>query len=102
MQRLTIGRALLRPQPLLLMDEVTAAIDPLAEEALTRRLIDRCHLEKTCLVFATHRLQQLAFFDEIWFCDSDTLQTYSSLDEMLQHERIARFILDSTNPAPKV
>ncbi|MCX6130572.1 MAG: ATP-binding cassette domain-containing protein, partial [Proteobacteria bacterium] len=92
MQRLTIARALLREQPLLLMDEVTAAIDPLAEEALTRRLIERAHAENICLLFVTHRLQQLAYFDEIWFCEAGVLQIYRSVADMMHEPRLVRFI----------
>jgi subfamily B ATP-binding cassette protein MsbA len=92
MQRLTIARALLRPQPLLIMDEVTAAIDPLAEEAITRRLIERCHQNKLCLLFVTHRLQQLPFFDEIWFVEAGTVRKFDSYDHLFQDSRLRRFI----------
>ncbi len=94
LQRLTIARAMLRPQPLLLMDEVTAAIDPLAEEAITLRLIKRCHHENLSLLFVTHRLQQLPFFDEIWFVEAGILRVFTSYSELLKNERTQRFIQD--------
>jgi subfamily B ATP-binding cassette protein MsbA len=98
MQRLTIARALLRPQPLLLLDEVTAAIDPLAEEAITRRLIERCQAKKLCLLFVTHRLQQLPYFDEIWFVEAGTLRKFASYNHLFQDSRIHRFIDDQHSP----
>lgn len=98
MQRLTIARALLRPQPLLLMDEVTAAIDPLAEEAITRRLIERCQQKKLCLLFVTHRLQQLPYFDEIWFVEAGTVRKFASYNHLFQDSRIHRFIDDQHSP----
>ncbi len=98
MQRLTIARAMLRPQPLLLMDEVTAAIDPLAEEAITRRLIERCQQSKLCLLFVTHRLQQLPYFDEIWFVEAGTVRKFASYNHLFQDSRIHRFIDDQHSP----
>ncbi len=98
MQRLTIARAMLRPQPLLLMDEVTAAIDPLAEEAITRRLIERCQQNKLCLLFVTHRLQQLPYFDEIWFVEAGTVRKFASYNHLFQDSRIHRFIDDQHSP----
>ncbi|HYX36695.1 MAG TPA: ABC transporter ATP-binding protein [Oligoflexus sp.] len=98
MQRLTIARAMLRPQPLLLMDEVTAAIDPLAEEAITRRLIERCHQNNLCLLFVTHRLQQLPFFDEIWFVEAGIVRKFESYNHLFQDSRIHRFIDDQHSP----
>ncbi|WP_176736659.1 ABC transporter transmembrane domain-containing protein [Oligoflexus tunisiensis] len=98
MQRLTIARAMLRPQPLLLMDEVTAAIDPLAEEAITRRLIERCQQSKLCMLFVTHRLQQLPYFDEIWFVEAGTLRKFESYNHLFQDSRIHRFIDDQHSP----
>ncbi|HET9239661.1 MAG TPA: ABC transporter ATP-binding protein [Oligoflexus sp.] len=98
MQRLTIARAMLRPQPLLLMDEVTAAIDPLAEEAITRRVIERCHEKNLCLLFVTHRLQQLPYFDEIWFVEAGTVRKFASYNHLFQDSRIHRFIDDQHSP----
>ncbi len=91
LQRLTIARALLRPQSLLLLDEVTAAIDPLAEEIFIERLLGRVRTQALALLFVTHRLKHIHLFDEVWFCESGLLTAYQG-EEWTQSERVQSFL----------
>ena len=52
-QRLSIARAMLRDSPILLLDEVTSALDEQTEERVLDNIIRHCP-NKTCIV-ATHR-----------------------------------------------
>ncbi len=52
-QRLSIARAMLRDSPILLLDEVTSALDEQTEERVLENIIRFCP-NKTCIV-ATHR-----------------------------------------------
>ena len=52
-QRLSIARAMLRDSPILLLDEVTSALDEQTEERVLDNIIRYCP-NKTCIV-ATHR-----------------------------------------------
>lgn len=92
LQRLTIARALLRPHAYLLMDEVTSAIDPIAEAQLTRRLIERAHSRSQGLLFVTHRMSQLRLFDEVWFCEAGQVQVFRQGANFAEDPRIARFL----------
>lgn len=92
MQRLTIARALLRQTQILLFDEVTSAIDPLAEEELTRKLIRRCQEESRFLFFITHRMSQLEYFDQVWFIEKGVVQAFPSPKLWQNDERIQAFI----------
>ncbi|RXZ82648.1 ATP-binding cassette domain-containing protein [Paenibacillaceae bacterium] len=63
-QRIAIARALLRNPELLLLDEVTAALDP-AAEAEINTLIQQIRHHKT-IVTVTHRLASVAHADKIY------------------------------------
>lgn len=96
MQRLTIARGLLRPHPLLLMDEVTSAIDAAAEEQLTRGILQRTKNESRTLLYVTHRLSQLELFDQLWFCEGGRVQIFKDAKEWQKSDRVQRF-LDEQN-----
>lgn len=96
MQRLTIARGLLRPHPLLLMDEVTSAIDAAAEEQLTRGFLERTKKESRILLYVTHRLSQLELFDQVWFCEGGRVRIFKDAKEWQKSDRVQRF-LDEEN-----
>lgn len=97
MQRLTIARGMLRPHSLVLMDEVTSAIDPAAEESITKKLLERCQDEGRILLYVTHRLSQLRNFDQLWFCEKGQVLVFDSPNEWQKNERVQRFIEAEAN-----
>ena len=66
-QRVSIARALLKPAPILLFDEVTSALDAANEAAITASLRS-LHGSATLLVI-THRIETTADADLILFVD---------------------------------
>ncbi len=92
LQRLTIARALLRPETYLLMDEVTSAIDPVAEGQITKKLIERARDKRQGLIFVTHRLSQLELFDEVWFCESGKVRVFRDVSSWSTDPRIIAFL----------
>jgi len=66
-QRLQLARALLRPAPVLILDEPTAALDPETEAALVRT-VRRLGRDRIVLV-VTHRLSTAAEADQILFLE---------------------------------
>ncbi len=82
-QRLSIARAMLRDSPILLLDEVTSALDKQTEERVLDNIILRCP-NKTCIV-ATHRPSVLKRCKRIYRITNKTIEEVdlSAAEEVL-------------------
>ena len=83
-QKITIARALLKDNSCVVLDEPTAALDPLAEMELYRQ-INRLAGEKSC-VFITHRLAGVRFSDRILYFENGRIAEQGTCQELLQKE----------------
>jgi ATP-binding cassette subfamily B protein IrtB len=80
-QRVSIARALLKDAPVVLLDEVTSALDP-ANEAAVHAGIDRLLRDRT-VVMVAHRLQTVRRADEIAFLAGGRVVERGSHEELL-------------------
>lgn len=67
-QRLMLARALYKDAPILILDEPTAALDPIAESELYEEYSRLC--EEKISVFISHRLSSTRFCDRILFLEN--------------------------------
>ena len=81
-QKLAMVRAAYKAAPIFLLDEPTAAIDPLAELSYFNQLRDVA-ASKTAL-FITHRMASAKFADTILVMDKGEIVEQGSFDELLQ------------------
>ena len=80
-QRLMLARALYKDGPILILDEPTAALDPLAESDLYQKYNDMT-AGKTSL-FISHRLASTRFCDRILFLENGAVTEEGTHEELL-------------------
>ncbi|REE97525.1 ABC transporter ATP-binding protein [Thermomonospora umbrina] len=99
-QRVSIARALLKDAPIVLLDEVTSALDPV-NEAAVHDGIERLMAGRT-VVMVAHRLRTVRRADRIAFLDHGRIVEEGEHDELLlRGGRYAEFwnaSLTSTSP----
>ena len=81
-QRLAIARALLKNAPMLLLDEVTANLDPLTEREILQTV--RTLLPGRTTILITHRLVGLEMADEILLLQAGKIKERGTHAELLQ------------------
>ncbi|MFI6772606.1 ABC transporter ATP-binding protein [Nocardia sp. NPDC050412] len=89
-QRVSIARALLKNAPIVLLDEVTSALDPV-NEAAVHEGIERLMAGRT-VVLVAHRLRTVQRADRIVFLDGGRIVEQGTHDELLHRAgRYAEF-----------
>lgn len=81
-QRLCIARGVLRDTPILILDEPTAALDPVTEQELIEALNETSE-NKLVLVIA-HRLSTIRQADRVVFLEDGEVQDIGSHDELME------------------
>lgn len=83
MQKLMLARALYKDAPLIILDEPTAALDPIAENQMYLRYDDLTK-NKTA-VYISHRLSSTRFCDRIIYLDNGKIIESGSHDELMAY-----------------
>ncbi|MFC9947392.1 ABC transporter ATP-binding protein [Streptomyces pratensis] len=97
-QRVSIARALLKNAPIVLLDEVTSALDPV-NEAAVHEGIERLMAGRT-VVMVAHRMRTVQRADRVVFLDGGRVVEEGSHDELLRRGgRYAEFWNISMAPA---
>ena len=96
-QRVSIARALLKDAPIVVLDEVTSALDPV-NEAAVHEGVERLMAGRT-VVMVAHRMRTVRRADRVVFLDGGRIVEEGSHDELLRHGgRYAEFWDLSTTP----
>ena len=80
-QRLMLTRALYKDAPLLILDEPTAALDPIAESQLYEHYNELSHRRTS--VYISHRLASTRFCDRIILIDNKTIAEEGTHDTLI-------------------
>ena len=81
-QKLWMARALYKNAPMLLLDEPTAALDPLAEQQIYQKYMEM--VEGRTSLFISHRLASTRFCDRILLLEDGTIIEQGTHDELIR------------------
>lgn len=81
LQKLAIARAFSNNRPIVILDEPSSALDPIAEFKMFERFKD-IHKNKT-LIYVTHRISSSILADTICFFEDGTIVEKGSHDELM-------------------
>jgi len=87
-QKLAIARLRYRNTPVMVLDEPTSNIDPLAEFELLEKIT--ATKEGKIIVLITHRLHNLKFADHVYLLDEGKVQAEGSLQTLLETSQAFR------------
>ena len=80
-QKTAISRALYRNAPIVILDEPTAALDPVAEYDIYRQF--NSLVGGKTAIYISHRLSSCKFCDKIAVFAEDTIKEYGTHDELV-------------------
>lgn len=81
-QKVALARALYKDAPILVLDEPTAALDPIAEHELYEQF-DRLTKGKTA-IYISHRLASTRFCDKIILLDKGSIKEYGTHEQLMK------------------
>ena len=85
-QKVAIARALYRDAPIVILDEPTAALDPVAEYEIYNRFNDL--ISNKTAIYISHRLSSCKFCDKIIVIGDRTIKEMGTHDELLKKKGI--------------
>lgn len=85
-QRISIARALLKDAPILLLDEVTASVDPIAQYEIQQALSKLA--QGRTVVMIAHRLNTIRYAEQIIVLDQGRIVGCGKHDDLLQHNQL--------------
>ena len=83
-QKLSIARALYKDSPIVILDEPTAALDPVAEYEIYRQF--NGFVESKTAIYISHRLSSCRFCDRIAVFSGNNIAEYGTHDELVSIE----------------
>ena len=81
LQKLALARALYKNAPIIVLDEPTAALDPIAEREIYERYAELT--EGRTSIYISHRLASTRFCDRILFLDNHGIAEQGSHEELM-------------------
>lgn len=92
-QKVAISRALYRDSPLVILDEPTAALDPLAESEVYENFNDMTK-DKTS-IFISHRMSSSKFSDKILLLNDGKIEAFDSHENLMKSHNLYRDLFNA-------
>jgi ATP-binding cassette subfamily B protein len=93
-QRLSIARAFLKDAPIIILDEIAAALDVDNENKIQDSL-NKLTKDKTVLIIS-HRLKSIQNVDKIVVIDGGKVESEGKHEELLKTSRVYKDLIDKT------
>lgn len=82
-QKVAIARVFVRPYDLIIMDEPSSALDPVAEYELNHSILNAADSRDRTVIFISHRLSTTRFADRIFLFSDGELSEQGSHDDLI-------------------
>lgn len=92
-QKLAIARAMLKRSDLLILDEPTAALDPLAESEVYRHF--SALTEGRTAIFISHRMSSSVFCDKILVIDQGRVSAFDTHQNLMAGDNLYRLLFEA-------
>ncbi|MGL6173556.1 MAG: ABC transporter ATP-binding protein [Cellulosilyticaceae bacterium] len=83
-QKLSFARAYISNAPMLILDEVSSALDPVAEHEMNEMIMNK--VEDKTVIFISHRLTSAKMADKIYMLEKGTVVESGNHQELMQQE----------------
>ena len=83
-QKIAIARVFVRPYELIIMDEPSSALDPVAEYELNHSILNAADRQDRTVIFISHRLSTTRFADRILLFANGCLRESGSHDRLME------------------
>lgn len=87
-QKIAIARAFAKKSPIVILDEPSSALDPIAEYKMFKTVNRLCEGENTLSVIVSHRLSSAAMCDRLFVFEKGELKETGTHEELLRHNGI--------------
>lgn len=87
-QKLVTARAYYKDAPVVVLDEPTAALDPISENAVYQRFHEI--MEEKTAIFISHRLASTRFCDRVAVFSQGQIVEYGTHEQLMEQERLYR------------
>ena len=98
-QRISIARALLKKNPILIFDEATSMLDNETEEKIISILLDS--FKDTTIILIAHRLSTVKNANTIYVLNNGTIMEHGSHDQLLEQKGIYYHLIISNRSAER-
>jgi len=92
-QKLMLARSLYKDAPILILDEPTAALDPIAEEEMYLKYKDL--VKDSTSIFISHRLSSTKFCDRIIYLDNGKIVEEGTHQELIKLSKLYKNVFDT-------